>query len=142
MKKQYNSESFAALLASYITMSIILIFGVYFIVVGNIIGKAFGVFIIYLLFIWWSQLIYSVSFMNDHFIKEQKYKKSRVNYSQIFSMYKNREGFAPVYIYVIKFKKDNGKIGKITFHSNSSDAEIVERMINTVNPSIHLWVKE
>lgn len=80
--------------------------------------------------------------MDHHFIKKQKYRSRKVNYSQIFSCYKNREGFAPVYIYVIKFNKDNAKIGKITFDATSEEVEFIVKKINQVNPDIHLWVKE
>lgn len=123
-------------------MCIFLFLGVYFIAVENFTGKTVGALIIYLLFIWWSRGIYSVSFMDDHLIKKQKYSTLKVNYGQIFSCYKNREGFAPVYIFVIKFNKDNGKIGKITFDATSEEVEFIVKKINQVNPDIHLWVKE
>lgn len=77
------------------------------------------IFFIYRLFI---RVILKVSFGEEQILVKRFFGIiNKVNYSDIFEMYKNKEGIFPFHVYVIKYRNDKGSKKKITFYAREFD---------------------
>ncbi|MFZ4784426.1 MAG: hypothetical protein ACOYLH_03050 [Flavobacteriales bacterium] len=140
--KEFNSEGFISRIFGEVTILILIVLGFGFVVFGNWKGLLFGSILVILCIILLGYGFYKIQFENDYFTVKRKFREDKVDYLQIVSFYKNREGFAPIYIYVIKFEKSNGGKGKVTFDATEAEAERILERINAFKPDIYLWVKE
>lgn len=140
--KEFNSEGLITKIFGEVTILILTVLGFGFVIVGNWKGMLFGSNLVILCIIFLGYGFYKIQFENDFFTVKRKFKEDKVDYLQVVSFYKNREGFAPRYVYVIKFEKSNGRKGKVTFDATDAEAEQILEKINTFKPDIYLWVKE
>jgi hypothetical protein len=103
--------------------------------IGNIIGVALSI----LVFIILRKVIRKVEFTVAEITVTYLYGNQKtVQYDQIKKFYKNREGFLPIYVYVVKYQDDNRttKLKKFTFWKDDLNIELLKSDILTVNKRV------
>ena len=81
--------------------------------------------------------------LDSSFLVLRLFSQKRIAFEQVECIYKNREGFRPIYIYVVKFTDENkNRIRKITFDATKLEIEEVMRRLGKIRPDLVLTTRE
>ena len=137
------SEEATGLTSLYATISIFIIMGIIFIVSGTSKGTAAGGALIAVAFLLMLRGSYKVRVSDSSFLVLRLFSQKRIAFEQVECIYKNREGFRPIYIYVVKFTDENkNRIRKITFDATKLEIEEVMRRLGKIRPDLVLTTRE
>ncbi|MGJ8660924.1 MAG: hypothetical protein ACSHXL_02710 [Bacteroidota bacterium] len=123
-----TGESVFTIVFGLFTLACILFFTIGLAIFSEkFIGHFIGVGLTLLLALWLKRLMKTVDFDLDKITVTYLYgNKKTIQYSQLKKFYKNQEGFAPIFVYVIKFEEGN-KLKKITFWDSDIDEEELKK---------------
>jgi hypothetical protein len=123
-----TGESAITIVFGLFTFACVLIFTIGLAIYSEkLIGHFVGVGLILLLALWLKRVIKTVDFDYEKItVTYLCGNKKTIQYHQLKKFYKNQEGFAPIFVYVIKFEEGN-KLKKITFWDSDIDEEELKK---------------
>jgi hypothetical protein len=137
-----NSEGVITTVFSYIGIIIGVIFGSMSILFTEMGGKVIGAVVLFCCYLFYTKGIYKVIVHQNHFEVKKARSSFSVSYADITTLYRNREGFAPIYIYVVKYYDKNMKVKKFTFDANDKQIKQIKELVNAMQPDIYVYTKE